>query len=50
MSAVRAGQTEPLQRFESLLNMVNLLNDGGKNWFRHMNRCVALYLIAEAYV
>ncbi|KAG6822458.1 hypothetical protein H0H92_013815, partial [Tricholoma furcatifolium] len=40
MSDVRAGKTELLQEFESLLNVQLLLNEGGMNWFRHMERYV----------
>ncbi|KAG6819823.1 hypothetical protein H0H93_008233 [Arthromyces matolae] len=38
MSLVRAGKTEPLQEFEALINIQLLLDDGGKDWFEHMNR------------
>ncbi len=38
MSSVRAGLTEPLQEFESLLSLQALLDDGGKDWYRHLNR------------
>ncbi|KAG6909891.1 hypothetical protein DXG01_014705 [Tephrocybe rancida] len=41
MSTVRAGKTEPLQEFEAVLNIQNLLDDGGKDWFHHMDRYVA---------
>lgn len=37
MSDVRAGKTELLQEFEATVNVQRLLNDGGKEWFRHMN-------------
>ncbi|KAG6825416.1 hypothetical protein H0H87_009606, partial [Tephrocybe sp. NHM501043] len=38
MSDVRAGKTELLQRFEALLNIEYLLNDGGNDWWNHMKR------------
>ncbi|KJA24944.1 hypothetical protein HYPSUDRAFT_1073693 [Hypholoma sublateritium FD-334 SS-4] len=41
MSSVRAGLTEPLQKFESLLTLQHLLDDGGKNWARHLYRVPA---------
>lgn len=37
MSSVRAGLTEPLQHFETLLTVQNLLDDGN-NWLRAINR------------
>lgn len=37
MTSVRAGKTEPLQLFESLLTIQHLM-DSGKDWFRHVNR------------
>ncbi|KAF7372783.1 Cytochrome P450 2B11 [Mycena sanguinolenta] len=49
MAAVRAGETEPLQQFEALLNMIHLLNDGGKNWFDHMDRVSASMVLAAAF-
>ncbi|KAG6808620.1 hypothetical protein H0H92_003467 [Tricholoma furcatifolium] len=38
MSGVRAGKTDLLQEFESLLNIQLLLNDNGVNWFHHIER------------
>lgn len=38
MSAVRAGKTEPLQEYEAMVTVVNLLENGGKNWYQDMNR------------
>ncbi|KAG6825801.1 hypothetical protein H0H92_002397 [Tricholoma furcatifolium] len=38
MSTVRLGMTEPLQRFEALLTIQHLLDDGGKDWFHWMDR------------
>ncbi|KAF7372760.1 Steroid 17-alpha-hydroxylase/17,20 lyase [Mycena sanguinolenta] len=49
MAAVRAGETEPLQQFEALLNMTHLLDDGGKNWFHHMGRVSASMVLAAAF-
>ncbi|KAF8477871.1 cytochrome P450 [Gautieria morchelliformis] len=49
MSAVRAGQTEPLQQFETLLTTKTLLEDGGKNWFHHMNRVSASMVLTVAF-
>ncbi|KAJ7247444.1 cytochrome P450, partial [Mycena haematopus] len=49
MAAVRAGETEPLQQFETLLNMTHLLDDGGKNWFRHIDRVSASMVLAVAF-
>ncbi|KAG6860173.1 hypothetical protein C0991_012202, partial [Blastosporella zonata] len=38
MSDVRAGKTQPLQEFEAILNVQKLLDDGGKDWYHHMER------------
>ncbi|KAG6849628.1 hypothetical protein H0H93_006837 [Arthromyces matolae] len=38
MSAVRAGETEPLQEMEALLNLQHLLDDGGADWYHHIER------------
>ncbi|KAG6829623.1 hypothetical protein H0H87_010671 [Tephrocybe sp. NHM501043] len=38
MSDVRAGKTERLQEFEALLNVEKLIEDGGKGWWKHMQR------------
>ncbi|KAF7375815.1 Cytochrome P450 2B11 [Mycena sanguinolenta] len=49
MAAVRAGETEPLQRFEALLNVTHLLDDRGKNWFHHINRVSASMVLSAAF-
>ncbi|KAF7372776.1 Steroid 17-alpha-hydroxylase/17,20 lyase [Mycena sanguinolenta] len=49
MAAVRAGETEPLQQFEALLNMTHLLDDRGKNWFHHMDRVSASMVLSAAF-
>ncbi|KAF7341640.1 Steroid 17-alpha-hydroxylase/17,20 lyase [Mycena sanguinolenta] len=49
MAAVRAGETEPLQQFEALLTVTHLLDDGGKNWFQHMDRVSASMVLAAAF-
>ncbi|KAF7372834.1 Steroid 17-alpha-hydroxylase/17,20 lyase [Mycena sanguinolenta] len=49
MAAVRAGETEPLQQFEALLNLTHLLGDGGKNWFHHLNRVSASMVLSAAF-
>ncbi|KAF7342636.1 Steroid 17-alpha-hydroxylase/17,20 lyase [Mycena sanguinolenta] len=49
MAAVRAGETEPLQQFEALLNMTHLLDDGGKNWFHHIDRLSASMVLAAGF-
>ncbi|KAJ6467355.1 cytochrome P450 [Mycena sanguinolenta] len=49
MAAVRAGETEPLQQFEALLNVTHLLDDGGKNWFHHMDRVSASVVLSTAF-
>ncbi|KAG6919136.1 hypothetical protein DXG01_008943 [Tephrocybe rancida] len=41
MSTVRAGKTERLQEFEAILNIQKLLDDGGKDWFHHIERVIA---------
>lgn len=38
MSVVKTGKTELLQRFEAILNVQHLLDDGGKNWHHHIER------------
>ncbi|KAF7372762.1 Steroid 17-alpha-hydroxylase/17,20 lyase [Mycena sanguinolenta] len=49
MATVRAGETEPLQQFEALLNMTHLLDDGGKNWFHHIDRVSASMVLSAAF-
>ncbi|KAG6829138.1 hypothetical protein H0H87_012507 [Tephrocybe sp. NHM501043] len=49
MSTVRAGKTEPLQEFEAVLNIQNLLDDGGKDWFHHMDRVAASTVLAAGF-
>ncbi|KAF7372790.1 Cytochrome P450 2B11 [Mycena sanguinolenta] len=49
MAGVRAGETEPLQQFEALLNMTHLLDDGGKDWFNHMERVSASTVLTAAF-
>ncbi|KAF7372738.1 Steroid 17-alpha-hydroxylase/17,20 lyase [Mycena sanguinolenta] len=49
MAAVRAGETEPLQQFEALLNLTHLLDDGGKNWFHHIDRVSASMVLTAAF-
>ncbi|KAJ6458514.1 cytochrome P450 [Mycena sanguinolenta] len=49
MAAVRAGETEPLQQFEALLNLTHLLDDGGKNWFHYMDRVSASIVLSVAF-
>ncbi|KAJ6490088.1 cytochrome P450 [Mycena sanguinolenta] len=49
MAAVRAGETDPLQQFEALLNVTHLLDDGGKNWFHHMDRFSASMVLSAAF-
>ncbi|KAG6809720.1 hypothetical protein H0H92_014994 [Tricholoma furcatifolium] len=49
MSAVRAGKTERLQEFEALVNIQNLLDDGGKEWFHHMERVAGSSILAAAF-
>ncbi|KAF7372798.1 Steroid 17-alpha-hydroxylase/17,20 lyase [Mycena sanguinolenta] len=49
MAAVRAGKTEPLQQFEALLNVTHLLDDGGKNWFHHIDRVSASMVLSAAF-
>ncbi|KJA24942.1 hypothetical protein HYPSUDRAFT_53452 [Hypholoma sublateritium FD-334 SS-4] len=49
MSSVRAGVTEPLQHFESLRSIQLLLNDGGKDWLRHINGVPASTTLAAAF-
>ncbi|KAG6826514.1 hypothetical protein H0H92_015526 [Tricholoma furcatifolium] len=49
MSAVRAGKTEQLQEFEALLNVQNLLDDGGKDWYHHMERVAGSSILAAAF-
>ncbi|KAF7372765.1 Steroid 17-alpha-hydroxylase/17,20 lyase [Mycena sanguinolenta] len=49
MAAVRAGETEPLQQFEALLNVTHLLDDGGENWFNHIDRVSASMVLSAAF-
>ncbi|KAF7373003.1 Steroid 17-alpha-hydroxylase/17,20 lyase [Mycena sanguinolenta] len=49
MVAVRAGETELLQQFEALLNVMHLLDDGGKTWFHHINRVSASMVLSAAF-
>ncbi|KAF7372857.1 Steroid 17-alpha-hydroxylase/17,20 lyase [Mycena sanguinolenta] len=49
MVAVRAGETEPLQQFEALLNITYLIDDRGKNWFHHIDRASASMVLAAAF-
>ncbi|KAF7347995.1 Steroid 17-alpha-hydroxylase/17,20 lyase [Mycena sanguinolenta] len=49
MAAVRAGETEPLQQFEALLNVTHLLDDRGKNWFHHFDRVSASMVLTVAF-
>ncbi|KAF7372722.1 Steroid 17-alpha-hydroxylase/17,20 lyase [Mycena sanguinolenta] len=49
MAAVRAGETESLQQFEALLNVTHLLDDGGKNWFHHIDRVSASMVLTAAF-
>ncbi|KAG6827374.1 hypothetical protein H0H93_015651 [Arthromyces matolae] len=49
MSLVRAGKTEPLQEFEAMVNIQHLLDDGGKNWFDHMNRVAASTVLSATF-
>ncbi|KAF7372794.1 Cytochrome P450 2B11 [Mycena sanguinolenta] len=49
MAAVRAGETEPLQQFEALLNVTHLLDDGGKNWFHLIERVSASMVLSAAF-
>ncbi|KAG6811524.1 hypothetical protein H0H92_007037 [Tricholoma furcatifolium] len=49
MANVRAGRTEALQGFEALLNVQLLLGDGGRNWFRHIERVSASMILSAAF-
>ncbi|KAF7372796.1 Steroid 17-alpha-hydroxylase/17,20 lyase [Mycena sanguinolenta] len=49
MAGVRAGETEPLQQLEALLNVTHLLDDGGKNWFHHIDRVSASMVLSAAF-
>ncbi|KAF7372780.1 Steroid 17-alpha-hydroxylase/17,20 lyase [Mycena sanguinolenta] len=49
MAAVRAGETEPLQQFEALLNVTHLLDDGGKDWYHHIDRVSASMVLSAAF-
>ncbi|KAF7358773.1 Steroid 17-alpha-hydroxylase/17,20 lyase [Mycena sanguinolenta] len=40
---------DPAREFETLLNMTHLLDDGGKNWFHHMDRLSASMVLAAAF-
>ncbi|KAG6901702.1 hypothetical protein C0995_009032 [Termitomyces sp. Mi166 len=49
MSVVRSGKTELLQEFEAVLNVQHLLNDGGKNWFHHLQRISSSTALTAAF-
>ncbi|KAF7370415.1 Cytochrome P450 2B19 [Mycena sanguinolenta] len=49
MAGVRAGETEPLQQIEALLNVTHLLDDGGRNWFHHIDRVSASMALTAAF-
>ncbi|KAG6809717.1 hypothetical protein H0H92_015024 [Tricholoma furcatifolium] len=49
MSGVGAGETEPLQDFEAKLNIQLLLEDGGENWYDHMERVAASVALTAGY-
>ncbi|KAG6806532.1 hypothetical protein H0H92_010920, partial [Tricholoma furcatifolium] len=49
MSGVRAGETERLHDFEAKLNIQLLLEDGGENWYDHMDRVAASVALAAGY-
>ncbi|KAG6812127.1 hypothetical protein H0H92_004241 [Tricholoma furcatifolium] len=49
MSDVRNGKTERLQEFEALVNIQHLLDDGGKDWFHHMERFAASVVLAAGF-
>ncbi|KAG6860917.1 hypothetical protein C0995_006041 [Termitomyces sp. Mi166 len=49
MSVVRAGKTERHQEFEAILNVQHLLDDGGKNWFHHIERAGASTVLTAAF-
>ncbi|KAG6871672.1 hypothetical protein C0995_001599 [Termitomyces sp. Mi166 len=49
MSLVRAGKTDPLHEYESTLNIQHLLDDGGKDWFHHMERVVSSAVLTAAF-
>ncbi|KAG6827120.1 hypothetical protein H0H92_013140 [Tricholoma furcatifolium] len=49
MSAVRSGETEPLQDFEAKLNIQLLLEDGGDNWLELMERAAASVVLTALF-
>ncbi|KNZ76276.1 Steroid 17-alpha-hydroxylase/17,20 lyase [Termitomyces sp. J132] len=49
MSLVRAGKTEPLHAYEAVLNIQHLLDDGGKDWFHHMERVVLSTVLTAVF-
>ncbi|KAG5728140.1 Steroid 17-alpha-hydroxylase/17,20 lyase [Termitomyces sp. T112] len=49
MSLVRAGKTEPLHAYEAALNIQHLLDDGGKDWFHHMERVVLSTVLTAVF-
>ncbi|KAJ7639211.1 cytochrome P450 [Roridomyces roridus] len=49
MSGIRAGETEAVQQFEALISMTHLLEDGGKNWSRHLDRAGASMIFTVAF-
>ncbi|KAG6860800.1 hypothetical protein C0995_007510 [Termitomyces sp. Mi166 len=49
MSVVRTGKTELLQEFEAVLNVQHLLDDGGKNWFHHIERVGSSTVLTAAF-
>ncbi|KNZ72518.1 Steroid 17-alpha-hydroxylase/17,20 lyase [Termitomyces sp. J132] len=49
MSLVRTGKSDPLQEYEAILNIQHLLDDGGKDWFRHIERVVLSTVFSAAF-
>ncbi|KAJ6448158.1 cytochrome P450 [Mycena sanguinolenta] len=49
MAAVRAGETQALHQLEALLNVILLLDDGGKKWFHHIHRVSASTVLSAAF-
>ncbi|KAJ7639209.1 hypothetical protein FB45DRAFT_422721 [Roridomyces roridus] len=49
MSDIGAGETEAVQQFEALISMTHLLEDGGKNWARHLDRTGASMIFTVAF-
>ncbi|KAG6836624.1 hypothetical protein H0H93_005967 [Arthromyces matolae] len=49
MNTVREGKTESLQRFETLLNIQLLLDDGGEHWYHNMQRASASTFFTRAF-